>query len=307
MGLSRFNQSSSSSSSGGGILYRPKPLTLPWRIYGDGSPTTSPVPVYRSGASDKSFESANNTSITLYTTSAAGVRSTTASISYTTYLGTSLAVAFHLNSADTCLYVLISSGGSFRIIKINDTTGIVTAIGSSFIPTTLANWGFGESNVGTLSVDSGSGHLKFVCNGFYHLINKTTGAIVSQDTAISIGSFLAKSVFYVTQDGAVGVTSEIGNLNETIGFMSFPNIVHSSYGIISNYTLPAATVGLMLNQNTTTPNLLGNQFITLVDNDKVCISFGLVGNASAIGAKYYLLSDFDKFIKSVADVGAGVI
>ena len=308
MGVEYYNQSVSGSSLGGGILYRPKPLTLTARLYGDGSNNVSSFPVWRSGASDKSFEGTTSTSITLYTTSSTGVRSVVASLSYGTYLSSGVAVAFHLNSADTCLYVLIGYGGSYRFIKINDTTGVVTTIGTAFTPATVANWGFGAGSKGSLTIDSVSGHLKFVCNGFYHLINKTTGAIVSQDTAISIGSFLASSVFYVTQDGNIGVTDDLGNASGgAVGFSYFSKLVHSSYGQLGSMILPAATTGLLDYQATTIPLYFNPVYLILVDNDKVCLSYALTNANGAVGAKYYLLSEFDKLVKSIADVGAGVI
>jgi len=300
MGLATFRQGSSSST-GGAILYRMKPLILSSQLYGSGTTNTSAIPVYRSGAGDKSFYATAATGITLYTTASTGVRSSTAVITYTTYLASSSGVAFHINSTDTCLYVLLFAGSSLQLIKISDTTGVVTAIGSSFTPTTIANWSGG----GTLSVDSVSGHLKYVSNGFYHLINKTTGAIVSQNTAVSLGSYLARNVFYVTQDGSVGVSPDIGTTTLLTGEYYFPNLVSSSYGHITAFGLPLASAGSLPVSNGQTP--LQQNVVTLVDSDKVLISLSLVDSGNATPAKYYLLSDFDKYIKSIADVGAGVI
>ena len=300
MGLIYFNSASNNNSNGGAILYRMKPLVLTSQLYGTGTTNTSSIPVWRSGAGDKSFEASVSTGITLYTTASTGVRTTTAAITYTTYLTSSNGVAFHLNSTDTCLYVLLLAGSSLQLIKINDTTGVVTSIGSSFTPTTVANWAGG-----TLSVDSGSGHLKYVSNGFYHLINKTTGAIVSQNTALSIGSYLARNVFYLTQDNTTGISPDIGTNTLLTGSYYFPNLVSSSYGHISSFALPLATAGALAASNGQT--LLPQSVVHMADTDKVCITNSFTNNVSSLGTKYYLLSEFDKYLKSIADVGAGVI
>lgn len=300
MGLATFRQGGSSSN-GGAILYHMKPLILSSQLYGMGTTNSSSVPVWRSGASDKSFSATSTTGITLYTTASTGVRSSVAAITYTTYLASSNGIAFHLNSTDTCLYALLNAGTSYQLIKISDTTGVVTAIGSSFVPTTDANWNGG----GTLSIDAGSGYLKYTSNGFYHLLNKTTGAIVSQNTAVSLGSYLARNVFYCTQDGSVGVSPDLGCTTFVTGLYYFPNLVSSSYGHIPSMALPSASAGNLTVSSSPYP--LYKPSIVLVDTDKVLISTALIDTSQAIGAKYYTLTDFDKFIKSVADVGAGVI
>lgn len=302
MGLSRFNQSSSSSN--GALLYRMKPVPITTQLYGQGvSGSNFNIPVVRSGAGDKSFAATDSAGVNLYTTNSAGVSTATATITYTTYLASSVLVSAHLNSPDQCLYVLVYASPSWRFIKINDSTGVVTTIGSSFTPATPTNWPLaGSTGLATMEVDSVSGHLKVVFNGVYHLINKSTGAIVSQDTAITLGSFLARRVFYATQDSTVGISNDV--VTALTGAYSLPSTVHSTYGHITSYPLAIALVGnLGFGDSTAAP--LNSTQIILCDTDKVFLA-SLVGGSQR-GVKLFLRTDFDKFIKSIAELGAGVI
>jgi hypothetical protein len=293
MGLATFRQGSSTGA-GGVLLYRMKPLPLVSQIYGwDGTSQQFHVPVVRSGAGTKSFKATANTDIVLYTQSSAGVPATTASISYTTYLTSSTAVAFHMNSADTCLYVLLRAGTSYRAIKIDDSTGVVTTIGSSFTPATTGNWP--TIMTASMEIDSVSGHLKIICNGFSHSLHKTTGAIVTQDVAVPVGTFLGRKLWYKTQDGTVGVSAEISS--------NIPTTIHATYGNISGYSIPSSSANGILSSYES--KLDAANFI-LVDNDKV-INGTLAGNQNTSGVKVYSRTDFDKYIKSIAELGAGVI
>jgi hypothetical protein len=255
--------------------------------------------VIRSGVNNKAFQAnVSAAQITLLSYTSLGVQSTVATITFTTYLASSTAVAVHLNSTDTCLYVLLYVSGSYQVIKINDTTGVVTAIGSSFTPTTAANWPTGFGTGTTLEIDSGTGHLKVTNNGFTHLINKTTGAIVSQNTVVSLGSFLAASIFYVTQDGSVGISS-----SPSITIQGgLPTVIHNSYGQLSEKIVPSG-FDTLVNSSGRIQNSL-----SLIDSDKVCFSTLFTSSATLIApAVIYPRTEFDKYIKSVADYAAGVI
>jgi len=305
MGINYFNPQSSGSG-GGVLLYRMKPITIPTQLYGQGlTSNTKCVPVIRSGAGDKSFSTLNDTTIDLNTTSSVGVATTTASITYTTYLTSSSAVAFHLNSTDTCLYVLLNAGSSYRLIKISDTTGVVTTIGASFTPATIANWPTVGAGMGTMEVDTGSGNIKVVCNGYSHTLNKTTGAIVTQDVVLVLGSFFPRKVSYTTQDNTCGITATLVS-SLSSGEYAFCDLVHSSYGHISGFSLPASLTGLVrAGESAGVAPLLQARQLILVDSDKVFNA--TLREASSAGVKLYLRSDLDKFIKSLADLGAGVI
>jgi hypothetical protein len=295
MGLVRFNANTSSSN--GALLYRMKPVTTTSQLYGQGH-GIGDLPVVRSGAPDKAFWATANTGINLSTTNSAGIATTTAAITYTTYLASSTAKAFHLNSVDGCLYILIGDGAQVRLIKVNDSTGAVTTIGAAFTPTTVNNW------AGTMEVDSGSGHLKIMFNGFYHLVDKSSGAVVSQDTVVTLGSFLARKVCYVTQDGTTGLTSEYANAAAD-GFRTLPTTIHSSYGSIGTYPLSAPDIGGVISAVGTGHIFRPDVEIHLVDSNKVAICSLTAVNT--LGAKIYLRTDFDKLIKSIAELGAGVI
>ena len=307
MGTSYFNPQSSGSATGGALLYRMKPLPVTSQLYGTGTTNTSSVPVWRSGAGDKSFDSSASTGITLYTTASSGNRTTTATISYNTYLTGSNAMAYHLNSTDSCLYALLTTATQLQLVKISDTTGTVTSIGSAITPTTMANWnnGTGSGALAIMTTDIATGYLKITFNGFYHMLNKSTGAVVSQNNVISLGSYLARDVFYLTQDGSTGVSVDYGTTSFSDGRIAFPNTVSSSYGHLSSYGLAGALTG-NASWSTSAQCLNAGSFFT-VDTDKICVSNSLTTTTSSVGARYYLISDFDKFVKSVADLAAGVI
>jgi len=305
MGFNVFNPQSSSAT-GSSLLYRMKLLPVTTQLYGQGATNSSSVPVWRSGAGQSSFDSSASSGITLYTTSSSGTRTTTATITYTTYLTSSAAMAYHLNSTDSCLYALLTTSTQLQLIKINDTTGAVTSIGSAITPTTMDNWnsGTGSGNLATMTTDIATGYLKVTYNGFYHMLNKTTGAVVSQNNVISLGSYLARDVFYVTQDGTTGVSVDFSTATFSDGRIAFPNIVSSSYGHLSGYVLTGTLTG-NVSWSTGTQCLNAGSFF-MVDTDKICVSRALINNANTIGAKYYSITDFDKFVQSAANLSAGV-
>lgn len=304
MGLVVFRQSSSDSA-GGLLLYSPKITPVINLLYG-GVSKISAIPVIRSGVNNKVFYSGADTDISLLTYSSAGAESTVASISFTTYLASSNVVAYHLNSADTCLYVLLYESPSYQIIKIDDTTGVVTSIGTPFTPTTAANWPLtGNARGAGFEVDTVSGHLKLMHNGFTHLIHKTTGAIVSQDVAVTLGAFLAKDVFYVTQDGSLGLTNQGQGVGIDAAYRSTLTLVSSTYGILPYKIIPHSQSGAVLPLQSLSAI---NSAFSLVDNDKVCLSYIFQsGGASSSSQIIYSRTEFDKYLKSCADFSSGTL
>jgi len=304
MGLATFRQSSGSST-GGLLLYSPKITPVTNLLYG-GVTKLSAVPVVRAGVNNKIFQSTLDTEINLLSYSSLGVESTIANITFTTYLASSNVVAYHLNSADTCLYVLLYESPSYRFIKIDDTTGVVTTIGSAFTPTTAANWPLtGNGRGAGFEVDTVSGHLKLMFNGFTHLVNKTTGAIVSQDTTVTIGAFLAKDVFYVTQDGSVGVTNQGQGVGIDATYRSTLTLISSTYGILPYKVIPHSQAGLV----PPVQNLSAiNSVFSLIDNDKVCLSYIFQsGGGSTSSQIIYTRTEFDKYLKSCAAFSSGTL
>lgn len=304
MGLATFRQGSTTST-GGILLYSPKIAPVTNLLYG-GVSKTAAVPVVRVGVNNKVFFSTAGTSISLLTYSTLGVESTVASITFTTYLTGSNVAAYHLNSADTCLYVLLHSGSEYRFIKIDDTTGVVTTIGSSFIPTSAPNWPTTGNNRGAgFEVDPSSGHLKVMYNGFTHLVHKTTGAIVSQDTVVTLGAFLAKDVFYVTQDGSVGLTNQGQGVGIDPAYRSTYTLVSSTYGSLPYRIIPHAQAGLTLPVQSLSAL---NSLFSLVDNDKVCLSYIFQSGGSSTSSQIlYLRTEFDKYLKSCVAFASGTL
>lgn len=302
MGLNKFNQWGNTGN-GSFLLYRMKPTPLTTQLYGQGDDTFDYVPVVRAGASDKSFKINGDTSLWLYTTSSLGVGTLVANITYNTYLASGVSVAFHMNSSDTCLYVLLRASNTLRLIKVNDTTGAVTTIGSSFTPTTPQNWPTVGAGMCLMEVGGVSGDIEVKKNGHAHSLNKTTGAIVTQDVPIVIGSFLADSVDYVTQDGTVGVTQRL--VSSLQSEYSLPTTVHSSYGQVTRYSVAQSNFGIIRAGEAATLAPLTLRNFCLVDNDKV-MNASFTGDSTA-GWKLYQRTEFDKLIKSIAELGAGVI
>lgn len=304
MGLATFRQGSSNSS-GGTVLYVPKISPVTNLLYG-GVGKLSALPVVRSGVNNKVFYSLDDISISLLSYSSLGAESTVASITFTTYLTSSNVVAYHLNSANTCLYVLLYESPQYRVIKIDDTTGVVTTIGSAFTPTTAANWPQTSNGRGAgFEVDTVSGHLKVTYNGFTHLINKSTGAIVSQDTAFTLGSFLAKDVFYVTQDGSVGLTNQGQGVSVDPAYRSTFTLISASYGILPYKVVPHAQAGLTLPIQSLSAM---NSVFSLIDNDKVCLSHIFQSGGSSTSSQIiYSRTEFDKYLKSCVAFSSGTL
>lgn len=304
MGLSTFRQGGSSSN-GGILLYSPKIAPVTNLLYG-GVTKGSALPVIRAGVNNKIFHSTDDISISLLSYSSLGVESTIASITFTTYLTSSNVVAYHLNSSDTCLYVLLYAAPQYRFIKIDDTTGVVTTVGSAFTPTTAANWPLtGNGRGAGLEVDTVSGHLRVRYNGFTHLINKSTGAIVSQDTSFPLGAFIAKDVFYTTQDGSIGLTNIGQGFGIDAAYRSTLSLVSSTYGSLPFKIIPHAQAGLVM----PVQNLSAvNHVFSLIDNDKVCLSYIFQSGGSSTSSQViYTRTEFDKYLKSCAAFSSGTL
>lgn len=306
MGLNKFNQWGSGSV-GNTPLYRLKPTPVTNLLYGGGNAIRS-LPVIRSGVNNKVFKADISTQqIQLLSYTSLGVESTVATITFTTYLAGSVVVATHLNSTDSCLYILLFASSNYQLIKINDTTGAVTAIGSPFTPTTALNWPTGMSTgFAGMQIDTVSGHVQVRYNGYTHLINKTTGAIVSQNAAITIGSYLAIGVWYLTQDGTIGLSNSQPAYGMGAGSATIPCLISSSYGLSGIKAIPATQDGFIVQPTETHYPM--HQLLHLVDNDKICQSHLYSSSGTnTFTPNIYLRSEFDKYLKSCVDLTSGVI
>lgn len=297
MGINYFNPQSSGSNTLGAV-YVPKTITALNQLAPLG------WPVWRSGASDKYFRSTstwvNDTGIELHSYTAT-TDTLIASIGYQTATSSpssTAGVAYHMNSTDQCLYVLVqyNAGTShWRLIKISDTTGAVTTIGSDFTPTSPQNWPvFGSFQQGCMALDTASGHIKITYNGVYHLLNKSTGAIVTQDAPIpAIGAYYTSGVNYITADGSIGAKGGFvpDGTNTTI---TTPSLISSSFGVLKPTVFTHTLCRLPWTSST---------FHT-IDSDKL-VAYSTTDGATGTGQKLATIlyrSEWDKVLKSTHDI-----
>jgi len=296
MGLVYFNSNSRNSSGNvASPLFQPKEQFNPYNTYQDSGAGGNNNLYYgrlynwRTGVGNYGWTN-NSGTVVLSSINSSGVESVIASTALTTILSSSVTnPCFHYNSIDQCTYFLLGDGNNLlRLCKMNDTTGVISAIGASFPPATLANWPISNSadpKDAQIYIDTGSGHLKVICNGVFHLINKSTGAIVSQDTSITIGSFNTTRLAYFTSDGVIGAAFPSTSLS------SLPRLVHATSGHIKQRDVPSAFLGDMNNRT-----LVGT-----IDSDKIVISKYPNSGANTSAPIVILRSDYDKYLQSIYD------
>jgi len=290
-------------STGESPFYKLKSIPLINKTFVEVSGTNASVyikglPVYRSAAANYRFI-ISGTSIVLRLDQASGTPSTITTVDPTTHLAASSVVAVHLNSTDQCLYVLIKAGTSFRALKIGDMSGTVTTLGSSFTPATTANWPTSLSDSASMQIDS-DGHLRISINGKYHQLNKTTGAIIVQDSSYTIGSYSLLDTDYISVDGTIAASKFSGQGVDTgSSALWFPRVVSANTGIIAGKTLPISYVFSGFSDV-----IDNNSYVNrvLVDDDKVFL--GEVGG-QADAAGYFNRSDYDQFLSSLVDWYSG--
>jgi len=173
-----FNKGSSSGS-GDSPFYKLKPIPLinKTNIVRDddfSSVSFTHIPVWRSAAANNYFVSAGTTT-SLYSINAAGVASLVGTSTFNTYLTSSSAACFFLSTSDQCLYVLLYASPQYRLIKISDTLGTTTTIGSAFTPSSATRWPTQIPSDPATMLDDGTGSIKVYFRGYTHQINKTTG------------------------------------------------------------------------------------------------------------------------------------
>jgi hypothetical protein len=263
------------------------------------------MPVYRTAVANNLFKAPSAAEISLGTITSAGGVTAVATVSTTTHLANSVAACYHLNTSDQCLYVLAYTSSpsiALQLMKVSDSTGVLTAIGSSFVPANPTWWpssATSNNEVATMYVD-GSNHIRVYMDGYYHQINKTTGAIVSQDTIVTIGSYNLKDTSYLNTTGTVACQRPVaGGVagDQTLGFPS----IHS------------VASGIVVDLNTKVSNIFdqrqsyaGSDFSQMirVDSDKVFFgNLGIGGSTRSFG--YYNISDFDQCLQSIVDWYSG--
>lgn len=203
-----------------------------------------------------------------------------------------------ISSADSCMYVVVRGTDTLiRLVKVSDTTGAITSIGSGFTPSTPTNWQL----FSTLE-DLGTS-IRLKCNGVYHDIVKATGAVASEDTAFGIVNALLPSAVYTSLDGSI-VASNLYYLN-TVAYthdMLTPEISHASVGTIDNLSVSSGDVfGSYITAGGSTTGVYP---IVLVDNDKIAFS----GIYSGANPPIHIATrvSYDAFLQSIVNYAAGL-
>ncbi len=305
-GTSYFNSGNRVSSSNS-PFYQIKPLPLTTKTNTEYFSSNSTVQkqgldVWRTGAANKNFLLSTSSSLVLRTINSNGTTTTVTTTNSASYTGGSGEYSvFHLNTADQCLYCLIRQSTTYALIKIGDASGIATAIGGSFTPATPANWPQQYSADRPTMFVNGSGNIEITYRGFKHQLNKSTGAIISQDVAISVGSYSAIGCDYLTADGLTAASSfNTQSLNLEANSVSIPRIVNTSSGIIEMVALSISDI--FNSRKITTLNDILN--IVRVDSDKMYL--GSIVPAAPNPFGYIYTSDYDQFLQSVVDWYIGV-
>lgn len=253
--------------------------------------------VWRSGAANKNFLLTSSTALVLRTINSNGTATTVTTTNSGAYTGGSGEYStFHLNTADQCLYCLIEQNPVYALIKIGDASGVATAIGSSFTPATPSNWpDLYNTDRATMFVNA-LGNLEITYKGFRHQLNKTTGAIISQDVPVSVGSFSTVGCDYVTTDGLIAASSfSTQGTSSDSNSINIPKLISTSSGIIEAVGISVRDIfnSRMLINTTDVINTVR------VDADKLYM--GSLTGASSNPFGYILTSDYDQFLQSVVD------
>lgn len=297
MGLATFRQGSSATGSSPYPKLNTYTNPYPTNLWGGGTSflvqTNYLYYAYRSGAANRGLRVESQTVVKLVSVASTGADTVVANFDPTSYLPNAQLLnpeVICYSSSDQCWYIILSYANPMhiRLIKVDDTTGAVTALGSSFNPTNpQVSWpSVANGNTATsFYLDNTTGHLKLICNGFYHLINKSTGAIVSQDTPLSLvsGSYSLLGCGYITQDNTVGH----GSMSVSSG-VTYARLFGTS-GHLGTLTIPEAHLNFA-------PMFLKR--LNYIDHDKMYVGSA---NATSGGIKVVTVAEYDKFLKAVYD------
>lgn len=259
------------------------------------------IPVLRAAAANNRFLFVDTTNLRLVTDNASGTSSTVSTVTVTTLFASSTIVTMHLNTTDQCMYVLLRNGANqLQLIKVTDAGGTSSALGSPFTPATPARWPSNyATDTATMYVD-GAGHVRVYYRGYYHQINKTTGAIVSQDNAVTIGSYSLINTNYVSNDGTVACSRFEGANVAGQPDIILTNLISATSGVAKDLVLPQEYFFAARH----TKSNSGAANILMVDSDKIFLgSIAITAQYTPMG--YYYRSDFDQALRSVADWYAG--
>lgn len=261
--------------------------------------------VWRSAVANNNFLLNTTSQVRLRTIDPNGNATTLSDTNATSYLASGEYAAFHLSTSDQCLYCLIENNPTgFALIKINDASGVASAIGSPFTPATPYNWPQQYSSNQCTMLVNGLGNIEITFRGHKHQLNKTTGAIISQDVPVVIGSYNATGAEYTTADGTIASKHLIGFQSAySGGIVTLPFVVSSSSGFIPSTSIRTSDVfsGREYDASSSIYNVVP------VDSDKL-----FLGNLSTASGSnnppfgYVLRADYDQFLQSVVDWALGV-
>ncbi len=302
MGVNNFGINSNSSS----IFSRIQPYPLPDQRR---SLSGNQLPVVRSGITTY-FNFTNVSTIELKDSS---TNATIATILAGTYIAGGSFRCHHLSSSDNCLYSIVvdTTSANARLIKINDTTGGVTAIGPAFATTTPLNWGT-DDILYSLFVDRIGNTLRVHYPSYFHDIDIITGLPITQDNLISTGYSIG--VNYVSSNGLLYSTGLIGLTNKAslITYetsITSPAMYVADIGIIPSLNLEHRDVfGLGVHTGVARFGATSTQGvfpIISIDTDK--IAFCIARNSSYdMPIRVVLRASYDNFLQSVANYWAGI-
>ena len=296
-GTTYFNAGSAGNGAGSPytkLVTTPNPFVTN-KFGGNGSfltTDTSLTYAYRSAVGNRGLRVNSTTSVSLLEVQSDGSLNTVSNFDPTSYLPNAALVQpqnICYSTVDQCWYILLSyvNPTHCRLIKVNDTTGAVTTLGSAFNPANPSTaWPISASGsyITSFFLDNVSGHLKVICNGFYHLINKSTGAIVSQDTPLTLasGSYSLLGCGYITQNNKVAMGYV--NTTPTAGDNSVRfSRLYGSSGLIGVITIPHSHLSFSTDKVSK---------VNYIDHDKF-----YVGD----GSQVVTVAEYDKFIEAFYD------
>lgn len=259
--------------------------------------TNTVIPVMRSGVNNRfTISSTSPLSANVVLTNNA-TDAVIATVAVTDVIASGNWIGFYLDSTDQGLYALArnSSTGAVQLDKIDDSSGTRSHIGSSFAPTTTANWIPLNGLSGVFMQRVGNDLEVFIqvsaTKTVKHVINITTGVPSSQNVAGQIDGTSGDRAgpLYRTSDGLYGINSfSISTTYQARVGMFTPSIrgqFNTSFGDFFadlSHISGATSMGLIA-----------------IDSDKVCLS--TIGtSAQSVTNNVYTREEMDRLIAECA-------
>ena len=290
-----------------GVISRIKPYHTP-NI--QGVVPVGGIPVVRAGnknyytltLTNEISDAGWRTVVNLYTTNPTVLVTAT---DFTSIAAGAKVYAMWLSSTDQCLYVVYKgTDGLIRLSQINDSTGAVTHIGSGFTPATPSNW------ANSALMEEIGGSLRVSYNGYFHTLNKTTGAVITQDSPFLLSGYASLGATYTSLDNATYATNTLylmplGAATSSDGVVWLPTVANASVGIVSNtYAREEDVFGTTVYGHGVSGGVLRLFQCALVDSDKMCLYTDL--NSVGCPLNIVLRSSYDSFLASIVNYRSGL-